>query len=90
MPERNGKIDKLEFPSRNERTPLIKDAQRVSSPERSQASSHAGRFFEDVAEGIQNQDRARLSREIVRYGSFVWAILSWYVFQPAGCRAGWF
>lgn len=83
MPERNGRIDKLEFPSRNERTPLIKDAQRVSSPEPSQASSHAGRFFEDVAEGIQNQDRARLGREIVRYGSFIWAILSWYVIQPA-------
>jgi len=40
--------------------------------------SYAGSFFEQVAEGIYNEDRAKMRREVLRYISFIWAIVVWY------------
>lgn len=77
MPDNGGsKIDRLEIPS-NERTRLLHDSQPIDSPPDTPAS-RSGYFFETVAQGIQDRDRTLLKRELVRYTSFVWAILSWY------------
>ena len=48
--------------------------------------SYAGSFFEQVAEGIVDRDRAKMTREVVRYISFGWAILNWYVKQVISNR----
>jgi len=69
MPDGNGRIDKLDYPTRttNSSNPVN------GGPS---GSSLAGRFFEQVAESIQDQDRRLMKREVTRYVSFVWAILS--------------
>lgn len=36
----------------------------------------AGSFFEQVAEGIQEQDKRKVGREVVRYGGFFWAVVN--------------
>lgn len=80
------RIDKLDFPAADSRTPLLHSANHndASSFVSSAASMDGrGRFFEDVAEGIQAQDRARFQRESVRYVSFAWAIISWYAWSEA-------
>lgn len=72
-------IDKLDFPS--ERRPLLQSSSGEPSPGRSSQShttSCEGSFFEQVAEGIQERDRARMQRGVVRGGSFVVAIVNWY------------
>ena len=81
MHEPSGQIDKLDFRTSNERTPLLGDGQRVTPGKPIAGSRHAGRFFEDVAEGIQDRDRKLFRREIVRFGSFIWAIFSWSVLR---------
>jgi hypothetical protein len=74
----NGQIDKLDFPSsRGERRPLLHDRSEPS-PGPSSETSGSGSFFEQVAEGIQERDRAMMKQEVIRYGSFICAILSWY------------
>jgi hypothetical protein len=80
MPPTNGHIDKLDFPPPDERRPLLNShGERAEpSPGRSQNTSCSGSFFEQVAEGIQERDRAKMQREITRYGSFLCAILNWY------------
>ena len=78
-PSQGNHIDKLDFPRRRgERQPLLHDRSEPS-PGPSHETSRSGSFFEQVAEGIQERDRARMKQEVVRYGSFVCAILSWYV-----------
>ncbi len=78
MHDGNGRIDKLDFPSRSEQQPLLHDGEAPSSSRLpSRASSHAGRFFEHVVEGIQERDRAQMKREVTRYVSFAWAIVNW-------------
>ena len=68
-------IDKLDYhPGR----PLLRpDEGAEASGRASQEHSYAGSFFEQVAEGIQDKDRAKKTREVVRYLSFVWAIVNW-------------
>lgn len=80
MPPTNGHIDKLDFPPPDERRPLLNGhGERAEpSPGRSQNTSCSGSFFEQVAEGIQERDRAKFQREVTRYGSFLCAILNWY------------
>ncbi|KAJ8612957.1 hypothetical protein MRB53_037165 [Persea americana] len=71
-------VRKLEYPTKepeDEHTSLIPGSQRIASPGAG-SGGHEGRFFEHVAEGIQQRDRALLQKEIVRYGSFIWAIIS--------------
>jgi hypothetical protein len=80
MAPSNSHIDKLDFD--HERRPLIGDDEGVPSPGPSNATSCSGSFFEQVVEGIQDRDRRLVQRETVRYGSFVAAILSWYVSRP--------
>ncbi|KIW06958.1 uncharacterized protein PV09_02617 [Verruconis gallopava] len=76
----NNHIDKLDFPSsREERRPLLHDRPDHSpgpSHGTSRSGSAAPSFFEQVAEGIYERDRAKMKREVVRYTSFVCAILS--------------
>ena len=69
-------------PRKGERQPLLHPHERSEpSPgpsHESHETSRSGSFFEQVAEGIQERDRARMKQEVQRYGSFVSAILSWY------------
>lgn len=85
MHERSGQIGKLDFPARTEHTPLLGDGQRLRPSKPGAGLGHAGRFFEDVAEGIQDRDRKQFRREVVRFGSFIWAIFSWLV-KSGVCR----
>lgn len=81
MPNGGTHVDRLEVPSNttnNERTRLLHDSQPIDSPPDTPAS-RGGYFFENVAQGVQDRDRAHLKRELVRYTSFIWAILSWQV-----------
>ncbi|KAF2149116.1 MFS monocarboxylic acid transporter-like protein [Myriangium duriaei CBS 260.36] len=65
-------IDKLDYhPSR----PLLSNDDEGSGRP-SQEHSYAGSFFEQVAEGILDRDRAKKTREVVRYGSFAWALIN--------------
>ena len=68
----HGGIDKLDYhPGR----PLLHGSDTASDPtSRSHDTSYAGSFFEQVAEGIMEQDRRRLQREAVRWLSFLWAL----------------
>ncbi|KAF2680087.1 MFS monocarboxylic acid transporter [Lentithecium fluviatile CBS 122367] len=68
-------IDKLDYTS--PRRPLLHaDADSSGSTRHSRDTSYAGSFFEQVAEGIMDRDRERLQREVVRWLSFVWAIVN--------------
>nr|OQO30455.1 hypothetical protein B0A51_02797 [Rachicladosporium sp. CCFEE 5018] len=42
----------------------------------SQAPSYAGSFFEQIAEGVVNDDLQRKTRQATRYFSFAWAIIN--------------
>lgn len=78
MATTNNHIDKLDFPNRRgERTPLFQNERAELSPAPTHETSRSGSFFEQVAEGIVEKDRAKMKQEVVRYGSFVCAILSW-------------
>ena len=70
-------IDKLDYQPGGR--PLLADdghANGESSSRQSEDQSYAGSFFEDVAEGVVENDRERMKREIARYGSFAWALLN--------------
>lgn len=67
-------IDKLDYTS--PRRPLLLPDLERDSYRPSQETSTAGSFFEQVAEGIMERDRARLQREVVRWLSFAWAIVN--------------
>jgi len=73
--DHTGGIDKLDYhPGR----PLLQPDNGDESPNRAnQNNSYAGNFFDQVAEGIYNEDRAQFNREILRYLGFVWAIINW-------------
>lgn len=74
--DRTGGIDKLDYhPSRS----LIPSDDGGDSSNRPAGDSHsyAGNFFEQVAEGIYNDDRAQFNREVSRYLGFIWAIINW-------------
>ena len=43
---------------------------------RSSEHSYAGSFFSDIAEGILESDKRKFNRELLRYGSFAWAIIN--------------
>ncbi|WPH04712.1 Hypothetical protein R9X50_00760500 [Acrodontium crateriforme] len=68
-------VDKLDYHDGG-RPLLHPDDQGEGSGRQSEDRSYAGSFFENVAEGILEQDRARKTREIMRYLSFVWAIIN--------------
>lgn len=90
MSPQNGRIDKLDFPNTSdERRPLLHthDGPELS-PGPSHDTSRSGSFFEHVVEGIQERDRAKMKSEVIRYGSFVCAILSWYVWPLSRLLAG--
>ncbi|EUC30016.1 hypothetical protein COCVIDRAFT_24269 [Bipolaris victoriae FI3] len=68
-------IDKLDYPSNPARRPLLAPDSDTESQRRSQGTSYAGSFFEQVAEGIYEQDRVKMQRAVLRWLSFVWAIV---------------
>jgi len=71
-------IDKLDYlPQNSPRRPLLApdDCDSLSN-RRSQDTSYAGSFFEQVAEGILERDRERMQRVVLRWLTFVWAILN--------------
>ncbi|ORY15581.1 MFS monocarboxylic acid transporter [Clohesyomyces aquaticus] len=70
-------IDKLDYrPPHSPRRPLLQPDAESDSNRHSQSTSYAGSFFEQVAEGIMERDRDRLQRQVVRWLSFVWAIVN--------------
>ncbi|KAF1931000.1 MFS general substrate transporter [Didymella exigua CBS 183.55] len=69
-------IDKLDYTSPSPRRPLLAGSDASSSHHPSSATSHAGSFFEHVAEGVMERDRDRLQRLAVRWLSFAWAVVS--------------
>lgn len=52
------------------------DSNGESSGRQSEDRSYAGSFFEDVAEGIADKDRQTMKREMLRYTSFLWALIN--------------
>ena len=69
-------IDKLDYPPPNSpRRPLLAPDSDTDSQRRSQDTSYAGSFFEQVAEGIYEQDRVKMQRAVLRWLSFAWAIV---------------
>ena len=42
----------------------------------SEDRSHAGSFFSEIAEGIAERDREKMKKEVIRYISFVWALIN--------------
>ncbi|KAF2239028.1 hypothetical protein EV356DRAFT_573057 [Viridothelium virens] len=77
MPSREPSIDKRDFRTRpdSSRPLLSQDDSAESSNSNSRDNSYAGSFFEHVAEGIQARDRKWMRREVIRWGSFIWAII---------------
>ncbi|PVI02032.1 MFS general substrate transporter [Periconia macrospinosa] len=73
-PNHSNGIDKLDYHS--PRRPLLQSDPESDSNRRSQDTSYAGSFFEQVAEQIMERDRQRLQREAVRWLSFIWAIVN--------------
>lgn len=73
----NNDIGKLDYVPGGR--PLLHD--HSNEPEepasrQSEDHSYAGSFFEDVAEGIVEQDREKMKKQVVRYTSFAWAIIN--------------
>jgi MFS family permease len=72
-------IDKLDYlPPNSPRRPLLApddDAESQRRSHTSQDTSYAGSFFEQVAEGIYERDREKMQRVVLRWLSFVWAIV---------------
>jgi MFS family permease len=71
-------IDKLDYlPHNSPRRPLLApDDDDTASHRRSQDTSYAGSFFEQVAEGIVERDRERMQRVVLRWLTFGWAIVN--------------
>ena len=57
--------------------PLLQDNDDHPGGRPDSRSSAHGYFLEHVAEGLQLRDRQRKTKELVRYVSFIWAIVSW-------------
>lgn len=72
----NNTIDKLDYKPGGR--PLLRPDDDEDSPSARQSvsPSYAGSFFDQVAEGVMDKDRSRLTREVIRYLSFAWAIVN--------------
>ncbi|KAK0253825.1 hypothetical protein LTR91_006152 [Friedmanniomyces endolithicus] len=70
-------IDKLDYhPGGRLLQPHHHDANHTATSSGHQSPSYAGSFFEEIAEGIATQQRQRLSKEVLRYLAFAWAIVN--------------
>nr|POE71829.1 putative transporter mch1 [Quercus suber] len=70
-------IDKLEYQPGGRPLLHTDDVHNGESSGRvSEDRSYAGSFFEDVAEGIAIEDQKYKTREVLRFVSFIWAIVS--------------
>jgi len=71
-------IDKLDYHpgGRPLLAPNTNDASASPAGRPSEEHSYAGSFFEDIAQGIADQKRERFGKEVVRYTSFVWALIA--------------
>lgn len=68
-------IDKLEYQPGGK--PLLPDdSNGDGSGRQSEERSYAGSFFEEVAEGIVQKDRQQAQTEVLRYTSFIWALIN--------------
>lgn len=86
------KIDKRDFDSNR---PLLADEEvedgrvhrrSLSGPrvaripaDEADDDGHSDGLLSDVVEGIVERDRRKLKKEIVRFFSFVWGVISWLV-----------
>jgi MFS family permease len=71
-------IDKLDYlPPHSPRRPLLSpDNEDATSQRHSQDTSYAGSFFDQVAEGIMERDRAKMEHVVLRWLTFAWAIVN--------------
>jgi MFS family permease len=71
-------IDKLDYlPPHSPRRPLLSpDNDDATSQRHSQDTSYAGSFFDQVAEGIMERDRAKMEHVVLRWLTFAWAIVN--------------
>ncbi|KAK0800442.1 hypothetical protein LTR59_005710 [Friedmanniomyces endolithicus] len=70
-------IDKLDYhPGGRLLQPHHHDANHTATSSGHQSPSYAGSFFEEIAEGIATQQRQRVSKEVLRYVAFAWAIIN--------------
>jgi hypothetical protein len=79
-----GTIKKLDYPNASARQSLLPASQRISSPSPSEDRNRGSlrdHFFERVAEGLEENDKERIKTELVKYLSFVWSVISWFVLQ---------
>ena len=75
--DESGHIDKLDYVPGGR--PLLHDHSNDDSEPASRESedrSHAGSFFSEIAEGIQDRDREKMKKQVTRYVSFAWAIVN--------------
>lgn len=70
----NGGIDKLDYKPGGR--PLSAHQEEEAQPRRSEDTSYAGSFFEQVAEGVMEEDSARIKQDVVKYISFAWALVA--------------
>ncbi|KAK4954381.1 hypothetical protein LTR10_007812 [Elasticomyces elasticus] len=70
-------IDKLDYtPGGRLLQPHHHDDSTSRSPSGQVSPSYAGSFFSLAAEGIADQQRQRVSKNLQRYGAFAWAIIN--------------
>lgn len=70
----NATIGKLDYHPGGR--PLLLDPSAEGSGRPSEEHSYAGSFFSDIAEGIVDQDRAKMKKQVVRYVAFCWALVN--------------
>jgi MFS family permease len=76
-PSSSNGINKLDYhPPADVRRPLLQPDVESDSNRLSQDTSCSGSFFEQVAEGIVERDRRLMQRHVVRWLTFVWAIVN--------------
>ena len=71
-----GGIDKLDFDSNRKTNSALHDSLHSSASEPSGLLRDDGSFFSDIVDGVIERDRRKMRRQVIKYASFVSAILS--------------
>lgn len=67
-------IDKLDYKPGGRR--LVLESEEAQAQSSQDTTSYAGSFFEHVAEGVVEHDRAELAHNFIKISSFIWANLA--------------
>ena len=71
-----GGIDKLDFDSHRKPSSALHDSLHSSASERSGLLRDDESFFSNIVDGVIERDRQKLRRQVIKYASFVSAILN--------------